>query len=61
MIENITSSNQLLYHYTRADTAFDHILKSRTLQLGSYIGTNDPKETKIWEFDLGTNENRDPG
>jgi hypothetical protein len=61
MIENITSSNQLLYHYTRADTALEHILKGRTLQLGSYIGTNDPKETKIWEFDLGTNENRDLG
>ena len=61
MIENITSSKQFVYHYTRADTALDHILKDRTLQFGNYDNTNDPKESKNWEFDLGTNEERDLG
>jgi len=61
MIENITSSSQYLYHYTRADIALDYIIRNHTLQFGSYTGTNDPKESKFWEFDLGTNEERDLG
>jgi hypothetical protein len=61
MIENIASSKQFVYHYTRANIALDYILKNRTLQFGNYNGTNDPKESKSWEFDLGTNEERDLG
>jgi hypothetical protein len=61
MIENITSSKQYLYHYTKACTALDYIVANHTLQLGSYTGTNDPKESKIWEFNLGINEERDLG
>lgn len=61
MIENITSSKQFVYHYTKAHIALDQILKNRTLQFGNYSGTNDPKESKNWEFDLGTNEERDLG
>ena len=59
MIENITSSDQLVCHYTKARTAIDFILKDRTLLFGSYINTNDPKESKNWEFNYGTNEGRD--
>ena len=61
MIENVTSANQFVYHYTKASTALDHILKTRTLRFGNYKNTNDPKETKSWKFDLGTNEECDLG
>jgi len=59
MIEGVTDSKQYLYHYTKSSTAIDHILKHRTLRFNSYSSTNDPKETKTWQFDLGTNEQRD--
>jgi hypothetical protein len=48
-----------LYHYTKASTAIEYILKNRDLQLGSMLKTNDPKESKNWVFELGTNENAD--
>ena len=59
MIENITSSNQFLYHYTTANIALNYILKNNTLKFGKYNNTNDPKESKNWEFNLGSNEKRD--
>jgi len=61
MIEHVSSSDAFLYHYTKATTALDYIFKNRELRFGSYASTNDPKESKAWEFDLGTNENRDLG
>lgn len=61
MIERVTASNQFIYHYTKGTTALDHILKNRTFRFGKYNNTNDPKETKNWEFDLGTNEHRNLG
>lgn len=61
MIEHVTSTDSFLYHYTKTSTARDFILKDRSLRFSSYSGTNDPKETKTWQFDLGTNENRDLG
>ena len=60
-MDRITTSDQFLYHYTKDNTAYDYILKNRTLPFGKYNNTNDPKETKNWEFDLGTNQNRDLG
>lgn len=61
MIENLTSADKFLYHYTSSSTAIEHILKDRSLRLGSYTKTNDPKESKTWQFSLGTNESRDLG
>lgn len=61
MIHGVTSVENLVYHYTTAETANDHILRNKTLKLGTYAKTNDPKETKAWQFSLGTNENRDLG
>ncbi|MDP7781649.1 DUF2971 domain-containing protein, partial [Acinetobacter baumannii] len=52
-------SDIYLYHYTKASTAIDYILKNKNLQLGSMLNTNDPKESKNWLFELGTNENAD--
>lgn len=59
MIQGIHSADEYLYHYTTAGTARAYILKDATIRLGSYTTTNDPKETKQWEFGLGTNSNRD--
>ena len=58
MVEALTSTSKYIYHYTPwAKT----ILKSHTLKFGMYTNTNDPKESKDWEFDIGTNENADLG
>lgn len=51
--------DRFLYHYTSAETAADYILNDKQLKLGRYINTNDPKETKTWQFSIGTNENHD--
>ncbi len=61
MIENAAQVDEFLYHYTTVDKAVNYILKTRTLRFGAYANTNDPKETKTWQFDLGTNEDRDLG
>lgn len=61
MITGVKDPNRFLYHYTKARTVIDYILKDFTLRLGPYTQTNDPKETKAWEFDLGTNQTRDLG
>jgi len=59
MILNFKNSNRLLYHYTKIHIAIDYILTKRNLKIGSFTKTNDPKETKEWKFNLGTNRNRD--
>lgn len=59
MIEHVTSADLYVYHYTKASTALDFILKNLTLQFGTYTRTNDPKETKTWEFDAITFEGHD--
>ena len=41
-------------HYTRLETAVDHILKNRTLRIGPLLATNDPRETKMWNFSVGS-------
>jgi len=48
IIYAVRDSNSYVYHYTDADTALRHILKSRTLLLNSFSRTNDPKESKEW-------------
>lgn len=41
-------------HYTRLDTALNYILENRKLRIGPLIETNDPKETKMWRFGVGS-------
>lgn len=48
-----------LYHYTTIDTALNYILKSNTLKVSRMTNTNDPKESKSWLFEIGSNENAD--
>jgi Protein of unknown function (DUF2971) len=61
MVEHVKNATTYLYHYTSARTALDHIFKTKLLRLGPYTKTNDPKETKSWQFSLGTNGDRDLG
>jgi hypothetical protein len=61
MIERTSAPDKFVYHYTKVETARDYILKKRALQFGSFTTTNDPKETKSWDFDLITFEDRDLG
>lgn len=53
MIENVTSADTYLYHYTTAEVATGYILPGRTVKLGRYQNTNDPKEARTWSFNLG--------
>lgn len=58
MIEHSSAAAKYVYHYTRAITARQFILENETIQLSQYTTTNDPKETKAWEFGLITFEDR---
>lgn len=51
------NSSKYVYHYTTVDTALNYILKSNTLKVSRMTNTNDPKESKSWLFEMGTNEN----
>lgn len=55
-LERVRDSEKYLYHYTEANIAIDYILKSQTLKAGNYTNTNDPKETKDWLFEVGSNK-----
>lgn len=59
MIIELKDPARYLYHYTKASIASEKILPKCSLMINSFGSTNDPKEAKQWEFDLGTNENRD--
>lgn len=59
MIESIKSSEKYLYHYTSCNLAINFILKNKNLLLNKYSETNDPKEAREWQFDIGSNENID--
>jgi len=40
------SSTDSLYHFTRKDTAIEHILNNQTIRFGDFKLTNDPQEYK---------------
>ncbi|MGD8971812.1 MAG: DUF2971 domain-containing protein [Desulfobacterales bacterium] len=46
-------------HYTRLDIAVDHILKNKSLRFGPLIATNDPRETQMWQFAIGTSRSKE--
>lgn len=41
-----------VYHYTSSWNAREYILPKRSLRLGRYTQTNDPRESKTWSFNL---------
>ncbi|MCW7551666.1 DUF2971 domain-containing protein [Endozoicomonas gorgoniicola] len=45
-ITRFISSCDALYHFTRKDTAIEHILDNQTLRFGDFKLTNDPQEYK---------------
>lgn len=42
--------DRFLYHYTRFDTALEHILAKRELRLSPFSAMNDPRESSDWQF-----------
>lgn len=48
--ELFESRGKYVFHYTTLDTALRHILSAGRLRLGPYAKTNDPRESKDWEF-----------
>jgi hypothetical protein len=59
MYQFFSDQEKYLYHYTSSNIAIHYILKDKTLKIGKYINTNDPKETKDWQFFVGSNEGHD--
>lgn len=51
VIMNVVSPDRFVYHYTSLETA-KIIAGNLTLRMGDFQGTNDPKESKDWHFDL---------
>jgi hypothetical protein len=58
MIHGLTSTARYIYHYSPFAKV---ILNNRTLKFGMYTKTNDPKESKDWMFEVGSNEGVDVG
>jgi hypothetical protein len=48
--ELFNSHGKYVFHYTTLDTALQHILYGGRLRVGPYANTNDPRESKDWEF-----------
>lgn len=46
------ATNKYLYHYTKQETAFEHILHTYSLKLGLLKATNDPHESKSWTWTI---------
>lgn len=61
MLQFATDPSKFVYHYTKASTALNFILRDRRLLLSTYAKTNDPKEYRNWHFDIGTNGGKDLG
>lgn len=61
MIYGHRDADKFVYHYTSAETARDFILKSWKLRLNTLEATNDPRESKAWEFDFWTSGKHDLG
>jgi Protein of unknown function (DUF2971) len=48
--ELFESRDKHVFHYTKLDTALRYILATGRLRFGPYARTNDPRESKDWEF-----------
>jgi hypothetical protein len=48
--KDINDPNRYLYHYTSASTALEYILPNGQIRLSPLSKTNDPRESKKWEF-----------
>src|SRR5260370_9687687 len=48
--ELVRCHRKYVFHYTTLGTALRHILSAGQLRVGPYAKTNDPRESKAWEF-----------
>ena len=60
LFEKIDDPNQFVYHYTSDSIALEHIFPSNQIRFSPFNTTNDPKETKIWGFNLFSPANQLP-
>lgn len=61
MIYGHNDADKFVYHYTGAEIARDYILKSWTLRLNTLAATNDPRESKSWDFSFWSSGKHDVG
>ena len=50
LINPLYDKSAYLYHYKKADTALNFILKNNTLMLNPFSAVNDPRENKAWNI-----------
>ena len=50
LLYGLRDSERYIYHYTSAITFLDKIAPTNTIRLSPYTKTNDPKESKQWQF-----------
>jgi hypothetical protein len=60
-LHRLKSADQYLYHYTRADTAIQHILATGTLRMSPFTAVNDPWESKHWFAEAIFNDSGEDG
>jgi len=53
LIYSLREHERYVYHYTTLATARDYILKANTLRFGTFPKTNDPRESRQWQFQVG--------
>ncbi len=54
LIYGLRLHERYVYHYTKFATARDFILPSNILRLGHFTKTNDPRESRQWQFGVGS-------
>lgn len=52
LTRDLSYPDKYVYHYTKLETALEHILPSMTIRLGLLEKVNDPKESKPWSFQI---------
>jgi hypothetical protein len=51
--ERIGLPGTCLYHYTRLDTALQHIVPAQKIRLGPFSSMRDPRESSQWSISVG--------
>ncbi len=54
LIYGLRDHERYVYHYTKARTALDYIIRYNTLRLSVFSKTNDPRESTTWRFNMGS-------
>jgi hypothetical protein len=54
ILYDIKSVDEFVYHYTASTTLVQYIAPSGKVRFSRFCNTNDPRETKSWDFAFGT-------